>query len=157
MTLSPIRSLTQLPQNLDGPLVQPTAPEARAAQARATGTAEATAEQRKVAQEFEAIFLRQLLGSLEKGEGIGGSGTGAEVYRSMMVGALADQGAAGGGIGLAELVLQALLDRPGGTNAEAQAPAPSAGSSSPQNVLNRGVGDSLTPSGTATTVGPAEP
>lgn len=72
--------------------------------------AEPSAEQRKVARDFEAIFMRQLLGSMEKAGGMGGSANnGGAMYRSMMVGALADSAAEGGGIGLAELILQAML------------------------------------------------
>ena len=64
---------------------------------------------RTVAQQFEAIFLRQLMGTLEKSGGFGGSGTGAGIYKSMMVGALADSTAAGGGIGLADVVFKAMM------------------------------------------------
>jgi Rod binding domain-containing protein len=67
----------------------------------------------KVAHEFEAIFLRNLLKPLEgagamgkQGHGTVTSGTG--VYGSMMVGALADSASEGGGIGLAHMVLEAL-------------------------------------------------
>jgi flagellar protein FlgJ len=91
MKLGPIGSLT--PQH------QP--PDADAA---------SVAAQRKVAQQFEAIFLRQLLGTLEKTGGLGGSSNGgAAVFRSMMVGALADGAAEGGGIGLADVVFKAML------------------------------------------------
>jgi peptidoglycan hydrolase FlgJ len=75
---------------------------------------EPTPEQRQAAEQFEAIFLRQLLKGMEKGSGISGEseqGTGGEIYRSMMVGTLADNASAGGGIGLSDLVLQSLLDR----------------------------------------------
>jgi flagellar protein FlgJ len=63
----------------------------------------------KVAQQFEAIFLRQLMGTLEKSGGLGGSGTGSGIYKSMMVGALADSTAEGGGIGLADVVFKAMM------------------------------------------------
>jgi flagellar protein FlgJ len=87
---------------------------------------EPTAEQRRVAQEFEAIFMRQLLGSMEKSGGIaGGSDHGAAMYRSMMVGAMADNAAQAGGIGLSELVLKAMLP-PTAPTAPAQSPAGSA-------------------------------
>jgi flagellar protein FlgJ len=140
MTLSPIQNLTIRQQGADA---QP-ATAARATGAAGAATAEATPEQRKVAEQFEAMFMRQLLGSMEKGSGFGGSGPGAGVYRSMMVGALADSSAAGGGIGLAEVVLEALLQRPelsAAAKAKAQgqtAPSPSTAPS--QNVLNRGDG-----------------
>jgi|GEM_PF-495125 len=90
MTLSPIQALTPSQQKPDA-LATP------------------TAEQRQVAQQFEAIFMRQLLGSMEKSGSLGGDTSGAGVYRSMMVGALADSAASGGGIGLAEIVLKAMV------------------------------------------------
>lgn len=69
-----------------------------------------TEAQRKAARDFEAIFLRQLLSSLEKGSGLGGKqSNGGQVFRSMMVGALADTAAEGGGIGLSEVILKAML------------------------------------------------
>jgi Rod binding domain-containing protein len=69
-----------------------------------------TEAQRKAARDFEAIFLRQLLSSLEKGAGLGGKQSGGgQVFRSMMVSALADTAAEGGGIGLSEVILKAML------------------------------------------------
>jgi Rod binding domain-containing protein len=68
-----------------------------------------TPEQQKAAREFEAIFLRQLMSSLEKGGGMGGQSSGGQVFRSMMVSALADTASEGGGIGLSELILKAML------------------------------------------------
>ena len=68
-----------------------------------------TPEQQKAACDFEAIFLRQLMSSLEKGSGLGGQSSGGQVFRSMMVGALADTASEGGGIGLRDLILKAML------------------------------------------------
>jgi Rod binding domain-containing protein len=68
-----------------------------------------TPEQQKAARDFEAIFLRQLMSSLEKGGGLGGQSSGGQVFRSMMVSALADTASEGGGIGLSELILKAML------------------------------------------------
>jgi Rod binding domain-containing protein len=72
-----------------------------------------TPEQKKAAREFEAIFIRQLLSSLEKGNGLsGGESSGGSVFRSMMVGALADTAAEAGGIGLSEMILKAMMPSP---------------------------------------------
>lgn len=65
----------------------------------------------QAARDFEAIFLRKMLASLEKTARIGrpgplGSGTG--IYNQMATGAVATGIANGGGLGLAEVVLQAL-------------------------------------------------
>jgi Rod binding domain-containing protein len=90
MTTSPIGSLTAGQQKADA--VSP------------------TPEQQKAARDFEAIFLRQLLSSLEKGSGVsGGQSSGGAVFRSMMVSAMADKAAEGGGIGLSELILKAMM------------------------------------------------
>jgi flagellar protein FlgJ len=120
-----------------GPRIADTAaaaPQAAAAQV------EPTAEQRRVAQEFEAIFMRQLLGSMEKSGGIAGGGSdhGAAMYRSMMVGAMADNAAQAGGIGLSEMVLKAML--PPATLAapplgQSPSPAPSLGPARPEAAL----------------------
>jgi Rod binding domain-containing protein len=80
------------------------------ASAAAPATAEPTPEQKKAARDFEAIFIRQLLSPLEKSSGLtGGESSGGSVFRSMMVGALADGAAEGGGIGMSELILKAML------------------------------------------------
>jgi flagellar protein FlgJ len=73
------------------------------------GDEQQVAAAHKVAQQFEAIFLRQLMGTLEKSKGFGGSSTGSGVYKSMMVGALADSTAEGGGIGLADVIFKAMM------------------------------------------------
>jgi len=79
----------------------------------AAGATAPTPEQKKAARDFEAIFLRQLLSSLEKGSGIaGGESSGGQVFRSMMVSALADTASEGGGIGLGEVILKAMLPPP---------------------------------------------
>ena len=103
MTLAAIGSLTAVGQKPDA---------LATAQSSAPPKPEllGTPEQRKVARDFEAIFIRQLLSGLEKGGAMSGaSSTGASMYKSMMVGSLADTAAEGGGIGLADVILQALL------------------------------------------------
>lgn len=65
----------------------------------------------KAAKDFEAIFLRTLLSSLEKTTSVSGGGklnTGQSTYGSMVVGALADQIASTGGVGLADVVAKSL-------------------------------------------------
>jgi Rod binding domain-containing protein len=66
----------------------------------------------KAAKEFEAIFLRTLLSSLEKTTSMSGGAnkptTGASTYGSMVVGALADNISGSGGIGLAGIVAKSL-------------------------------------------------
>ncbi len=65
----------------------------------------------KAAKDFEAIFLRTLLSSLEKTTSVSGSGrpnTAQSTYGSMVVGAMAEQISGAGGIGLAEVVARSL-------------------------------------------------
>jgi Rod binding domain-containing protein len=65
----------------------------------------------KAAKDFEAIFLRTLLSSLEKTTSMSGGGklnTGQSTYGSMVVGAMADQISSTGGIGLADIVAKSL-------------------------------------------------
>ena len=65
----------------------------------------------KAARDFEAIFLRTLLSSLEKTTAVSGGGklnTSQSTYGSMVVGALADNISAGGGVGLADIVARSL-------------------------------------------------
>jgi Rod binding domain-containing protein len=63
------------------------------------------------AKEFEAIFLRKILSSLEKAGHMTPSESGSgstSVYSSMMVAALADAMVSAGGIGLAHFVSESL-------------------------------------------------
>lgn len=64
----------------------------------------------RAAQEFEAVFLKQLLSSVEKVSQLsGGSQTQSAVVGSMMSGALSDQMSSAGGIGLSEVILRAMV------------------------------------------------
>jgi Rod binding domain-containing protein len=65
----------------------------------------------KAAKDFEAIFLRTLLSSLEKTMAVSSTGklnTSQSTYGSMVVGALADQISGTGGVGLADIVAKSL-------------------------------------------------
>src|SRR6476620_2461713 len=79
----------------------------------------------KAAKDFEAIFLRTLLSSLEKTTAVSGGGklnTGQSTYGSMVVGALADRISGSGGIGLAEVVAKSLLPHAGAPATEPKVP-----------------------------------
>jgi peptidoglycan hydrolase FlgJ len=65
----------------------------------------------KAAREFEAIFLRSLLSSLEKTTKTSGGGSlsaGQSAYGGMVVSAMADAMTSAGGIGLAEIIAKAM-------------------------------------------------
>lgn len=65
----------------------------------------------KAAREFEAIFLRTLLGPLEKTTQLGsksGLSAGQSTFGGMVVSAVADSVSSVGGIGLADVIARAL-------------------------------------------------
>ena len=138
MTLGPIANLT--PQHQ--------APDADAA---------SVTEQRKVAQQFEAIFLRKLMSSLEKAGGLGGKSDGSSaIFGSMMVTALADNAAASGGIGLGDIIFKAMMPpaAPGaatGNAATGGAPAAVTASAVAASSVARGSDDTPEPVGPAAT------
>ena len=79
----------------------------------------------KAAKDFEAIFLRTLLSSLEKTTSTSGGGklnTSQSTYGSMVVGAMADQISGTGGIGLAEVIAKSLMPKGATPAAEPKPP-----------------------------------
>ncbi|MCA9633073.1 MAG: hypothetical protein KC766_35720 [Myxococcales bacterium] len=93
----------------------PVLPESQAAsaleaKAKAKAPPKPSPEILDAARKFEAIFVRQLLSSLEKTTQMGGEkGTQGSVYGSMVVSSMADSISAAGGLGLGELVAQAMM------------------------------------------------
>ncbi|MBF0392532.1 MAG: rod-binding protein [Alphaproteobacteria bacterium] len=76
---------------------------------RADGTPEGV---KKAAQDFEAVFLAQMLGHMFEGietDGIFGGGHGEQMFRSMMVDEYGKQMARRGGIGLADHIEREML------------------------------------------------
>ncbi len=71
----------------------------------------ATAEIRRAAQEFESMFLSEMLApmfdSLDT-EGLGGGGLGEQIFRPMLVEQYAKAVAHAGGIGLADSIVREL-------------------------------------------------
>ena len=67
---------------------------------------------KKVAQDFESVFLSQFLGSMFEGISSDppfGGGQGEAIFRSLMIDEYAKQMTAQGGIGLADRVTRQLL------------------------------------------------
>ncbi len=90
------------------------------------------AERLKASREFEQIFLRKMLSSLEKAgraKGDGAVSAGGDVYSSMVVGAIADAVSSAGGIGLADLIVRSTTPKtataPVTTGPPASGPPPS--------------------------------
>jgi flagellar protein FlgJ len=76
---------------------------------------------KEAAQQFEAVFIRQMLSSLEKTTSApaGTQASGGPIYGSMVVNTVADAIANAGGLGLADLLTKSLQ------SAEQGAPRPS--------------------------------
>jgi peptidoglycan hydrolase FlgJ len=88
----------------------------------------------KAAKEFESIFVRQMLKSLEKTTAAGGNAkatAGQSTYGSMIVDSLSESISKGGGLGLADMLARSMMAshpvaQPApGTSGAAAAPAPS--------------------------------
>ena len=71
----------------------------------------APSEEHRVAKEFEGIFLRKMLSSLEKTTSMTGKAPGSQMYGQMVTDALADAMGRGGGIGLADSLERVLGDK----------------------------------------------
>lgn len=71
----------------------------------------ATSEIRRAAQEFESMFLSEMLAPMFESldtEGLGGGGLGEQIFRPMLVEQYAKAVAHAGGIGLADSVVREL-------------------------------------------------
>ena len=79
----------------------------------AIGHSPAEAKARKTAEDYESMFLEQSLGNMfatTGGEGpLGDSGTGSEVYRSMLVKEYAGTIARSGGVGIADQIYREII------------------------------------------------
>lgn len=69
-------------------------------------------ELRRVAEEFEAVFLAEMLAPMFENldtEGLGGGGEGERMFRPMLVEQYANAIAQAGGVGLADTVIRELM------------------------------------------------
>jgi Rod binding domain-containing protein len=68
-------------------------------------------EAARAAQQFEAVFIKQLMNTVEKMSSMTGKGseTQSSIVGSMMTGAFSEQMSAAGGIGLSEVILRAMI------------------------------------------------
>jgi Rod binding domain-containing protein len=101
-------NLSALAATLASP-VRPADP-AAATRDAAPPAAEAAAQRRKVAGQFEAILVRQLL-SKSVGSMLGGDDVAGSVYGDMMTDVLAQNLTAGQGLGLGRMIEQQLTPR----------------------------------------------
>ncbi len=85
---------------------------ARSAPIQAPGKTANVAAAKKAGQDFEAVFISQMLGQMFSGiqtDSMFGGGEGESMFRSLMIDEYGKQMAAQGGIGLADSVTKALL------------------------------------------------
>jgi peptidoglycan hydrolase FlgJ len=69
-------------------------------------------ELRRVAEEFEAVFLAEMLAPMFNGldtEGLGGGGMGEQMFRPMLIERYAQAISSAGGVGVAESVIRELM------------------------------------------------
>lgn len=70
------------------------------------------AEMRRVAEEFEGIFLAQMMAPMFEGiqtDGLGGGGIGEETFRPMLIQQYAEALSKAGGVGIADAVMRELM------------------------------------------------
>ena len=73
---------------------------------------ERNAELRRAAEEFEAIFLAQMMAPMFEGlqtDGLGGGGLGEEIFRPMLIERYAEALSKAGGVGIADAIVRELV------------------------------------------------
>lgn len=93
------------------PVILPGAPLPMSSRADA-GADQRHAETRRVAEEFEAIFLAQMMAPMFEGldtEGLGGGGMGEAIFRPMLIERYAEALAQAGGVGIADAIMRELV------------------------------------------------
>jgi Rod binding domain-containing protein len=97
----------------DASLPLPGAPLPIAAAPRNLTPDQAAPEQlRRAAQEFESVFLSEMLAPMFEGldsDGLGGGGMGEQIFRPMLVERYAEAITHAGGVGIAESVVREML------------------------------------------------
>jgi len=70
------------------------------------------AEARRAAEEFEAVFLAQMMAPMFEGldtDGLGGGGMGEEIFRPMLIERYAEALSQAGGVGIADSIVRELM------------------------------------------------
>ncbi|MEZ5959403.1 MAG: rod-binding protein [Hyphomonadaceae bacterium] len=98
---------------MSGPIALPGAP--LPMNTTAAPTAQQTQEAaalRRAAEEFESVFLSEMLGPMFEGidtEGLGGGGMGEQIFRPMLVERYAESISRAGGVGIADAVVREFM------------------------------------------------
>jgi peptidoglycan hydrolase FlgJ len=69
-------------------------------------------EVQRAAHEFESVFLSEMLGPMFEGlktDGLGGGGTGEEIFRPLLIERYADAISHAGGVGIADAIVRELM------------------------------------------------
>lgn len=96
----------------DGPIALPGAPLPMSTLRPANAQDNVPPEIRRAAEEFESVFLSEMLAPMFDGlqtDGLGGGGMGEEIFRPMLVERYAQSISKAGGIGLADHIVQELM------------------------------------------------
>ncbi len=78
---------------------------------RTAASSAATDEARRVATEFEAVFIAEMLAPMFEGletEGLGGGGMGEQIFRPMLIERYAETLSRNGGLGIADSIVAEL-------------------------------------------------
>lgn len=94
------------------PIALPGAPVPMSPFAQARDTNPREAQLRHAAEEFEAVFLAQMMAPMFEGldtDGLGGGGMGEEIFRPMLIERYADALSQAGGVGIADSIVREMM------------------------------------------------
>jgi Rod binding domain-containing protein len=104
---------------MSGPIALPGAPLPISTGPRAPAQTPAIPDDiRRAAEEFEAVFLSEMLGPMFESlgtDGLGGGGMGEQMFRPMLVQRYAEAISKAGGVGIADAVMREMLRMQGQT------------------------------------------
>jgi len=94
---------------MTGPIALQGAPLPMSAQPRSEAPSN---EARRAVEEFEAVFLSEMLSPMFEGletDGLGGGGMGEEIFRPMLIERYAEAISRAGGVGIADSIMRELM------------------------------------------------
>lgn len=98
---------------MSGPIALPGAPLPMSTSERAAPQQSQEADAlRRAAEEFEAVFLGEMLGPMFEGletDGLGGGGMGEQIFRPMLIERYAEAISHAGGVGIADSVVREFM------------------------------------------------
>ncbi len=97
---------------MTGPIALPGAPLPIATNAQTQQQTHENAEMRRAAEEFESVFLSEMLAPMFESldtEGLGGGGMGEQIFRPMLVERYAESISRAGGVGIADSIVREFM------------------------------------------------